>query len=426
MDPSPKLQSQNTSGFTDFSPLQLEICSPAREFLGDFRQLQVCFFLLLPFLLFFFILILTIMEVRFGEPPDLDSQELFGWISAFISEFRKACSEVTLRFALAGREKCQSSKIKRCHEAPKEWIWEGIIHGFQRRNYFCSVCWLLHVFNYNNCLELNVWEEKEAWKQRLNGCKNMNSRKQLEKSIDNIWHCLSFANSNSIPTALCELGLNISASPELRGRAAQSCLLLHRALQNFSEFRDIHSELSEIQNFSAGPARDDHQSAGTLGHCLEREGGRFFPCLNQKKVTFVLPNSLVRTLLPVNLPRDKRNETEPKLAPLRVILHKKIFAEAIQVFNFTPNWLHLPRVSTHSITAPTPHFCLEEENPIPSPFLAALFPSALGRAWSCPVSRFFSSKNPAKSLLTKDFFLFFFFFSLITFSPQASLLHYSV
>ncbi|XP_014729256.1 PREDICTED: formin-F-like [Sturnus vulgaris] len=34
--------------------------------------------------------------VRFGEPPDLDSQELFGWISAFISEFRKACTEVTL------------------------------------------------------------------------------------------------------------------------------------------------------------------------------------------------------------------------------------------------------------------------------------------------------------------------------------------
>ncbi|XP_056363736.1 uncharacterized protein LOC130261473 [Oenanthe melanoleuca] len=33
--------------------------------------------------------------VRFGEPADLDSQELFGWISAFISEFRKAHAEVT-------------------------------------------------------------------------------------------------------------------------------------------------------------------------------------------------------------------------------------------------------------------------------------------------------------------------------------------
>ncbi|KAF2978293.1 hypothetical protein EK904_004323 [Melospiza melodia maxima] len=28
--------------------------------------------------------------VRFGEPADLDSQELFGWISSFICEFRKA------------------------------------------------------------------------------------------------------------------------------------------------------------------------------------------------------------------------------------------------------------------------------------------------------------------------------------------------
>ncbi|XP_016158632.1 PREDICTED: formin-like protein 17 [Ficedula albicollis] len=34
--------------------------------------------------------------VRFGEPADLDSQELFGWISAFISDFRKASAEVTL------------------------------------------------------------------------------------------------------------------------------------------------------------------------------------------------------------------------------------------------------------------------------------------------------------------------------------------
>nr|XP_054500680.1 formin-F-like [Agelaius phoeniceus] len=33
--------------------------------------------------------------VRFGEPADLDSQELFGWISSFICEFRKACAEVT-------------------------------------------------------------------------------------------------------------------------------------------------------------------------------------------------------------------------------------------------------------------------------------------------------------------------------------------
>ncbi|XP_032304474.1 delphilin-like isoform X2 [Coturnix japonica] len=32
--------------------------------------------------------------VKFGEPQDLDSQELFGWISVFISEFRKACAEV--------------------------------------------------------------------------------------------------------------------------------------------------------------------------------------------------------------------------------------------------------------------------------------------------------------------------------------------
>lgn len=32
--------------------------------------------------------------VKFGEPQDLDSQELFGWISTFISEFRKACAEV--------------------------------------------------------------------------------------------------------------------------------------------------------------------------------------------------------------------------------------------------------------------------------------------------------------------------------------------
>ncbi|XP_061231354.1 delphilin-like isoform X3 [Neopsephotus bourkii] len=32
--------------------------------------------------------------VKFGEPQDLDSQELFGWISSFISEFRKACAEV--------------------------------------------------------------------------------------------------------------------------------------------------------------------------------------------------------------------------------------------------------------------------------------------------------------------------------------------
>ncbi|XP_065705631.2 disheveled-associated activator of morphogenesis 1-A-like isoform X2 [Patagioenas fasciata] len=32
--------------------------------------------------------------VKFGEPQDLDSQELFGWISSFISEFRKACGEV--------------------------------------------------------------------------------------------------------------------------------------------------------------------------------------------------------------------------------------------------------------------------------------------------------------------------------------------
>ncbi|XP_014799144.1 PREDICTED: formin-H-like [Calidris pugnax] len=32
--------------------------------------------------------------VKFGEPQDVDSQELFGWISSFISEFRKACAEV--------------------------------------------------------------------------------------------------------------------------------------------------------------------------------------------------------------------------------------------------------------------------------------------------------------------------------------------
>ncbi|XP_015503402.1 formin-F-like [Parus major] len=33
--------------------------------------------------------------VKFGEPADLDSQELFGWISSFITGFRKACAEVT-------------------------------------------------------------------------------------------------------------------------------------------------------------------------------------------------------------------------------------------------------------------------------------------------------------------------------------------
>ncbi|XP_071429254.1 uncharacterized protein [Pithys albifrons albifrons] len=33
--------------------------------------------------------------VKFGEPQGLDSQELFGWVSSFISEFRKACAEVT-------------------------------------------------------------------------------------------------------------------------------------------------------------------------------------------------------------------------------------------------------------------------------------------------------------------------------------------
>ncbi|XP_041273699.1 formin-like protein 6 [Onychostruthus taczanowskii] len=33
--------------------------------------------------------------VRFGEPADLDSQELFGGISSFICEFRKTCAEVT-------------------------------------------------------------------------------------------------------------------------------------------------------------------------------------------------------------------------------------------------------------------------------------------------------------------------------------------
>ncbi|XP_005423693.2 formin-like protein 19 [Geospiza fortis] len=33
--------------------------------------------------------------VRFGEPADLDSQELFGWICSFICEFRKACAELT-------------------------------------------------------------------------------------------------------------------------------------------------------------------------------------------------------------------------------------------------------------------------------------------------------------------------------------------
>ncbi|KAM6248862.1 disheveled-associated activator of morphogenesis 2-like [Porphyrio hochstetteri] len=32
--------------------------------------------------------------VKFGEQQDLDSQELFGWISSFLSEFRKACAEV--------------------------------------------------------------------------------------------------------------------------------------------------------------------------------------------------------------------------------------------------------------------------------------------------------------------------------------------
>ncbi|XP_068768552.1 uncharacterized protein [Struthio camelus] len=32
--------------------------------------------------------------VKFGEPQDLDSQELFGWISSFICEFRKACVDV--------------------------------------------------------------------------------------------------------------------------------------------------------------------------------------------------------------------------------------------------------------------------------------------------------------------------------------------
>ncbi|XP_050838211.1 delphilin-like isoform X1 [Serinus canaria] len=33
--------------------------------------------------------------VRFGEPADLDSQELFGWISSFICDFRRACAELT-------------------------------------------------------------------------------------------------------------------------------------------------------------------------------------------------------------------------------------------------------------------------------------------------------------------------------------------
>ncbi|XP_074409882.1 uncharacterized protein LOC106629490 [Zonotrichia albicollis] len=33
--------------------------------------------------------------VRFGEPAELDSQELFGWISSFICDFRKACAELT-------------------------------------------------------------------------------------------------------------------------------------------------------------------------------------------------------------------------------------------------------------------------------------------------------------------------------------------
>lgn len=37
---------------------------------------------------------LSNLQVKFGEPQDLDSQELFGWISSFISEFRKACAEV--------------------------------------------------------------------------------------------------------------------------------------------------------------------------------------------------------------------------------------------------------------------------------------------------------------------------------------------
>ncbi|KAJ7417130.1 formin-H-like protein [Willisornis vidua] len=35
------------------------------------------------------------LKVKFGEPQGLDSQELFGWVSLFISEFRKACAEVT-------------------------------------------------------------------------------------------------------------------------------------------------------------------------------------------------------------------------------------------------------------------------------------------------------------------------------------------
>ncbi|XP_038015319.1 formin-like protein 6 [Motacilla alba alba] len=34
--------------------------------------------------------------VRFGEPADLDSQELFGWICSFVTEFRKACAAVPL------------------------------------------------------------------------------------------------------------------------------------------------------------------------------------------------------------------------------------------------------------------------------------------------------------------------------------------
>ncbi|XP_074867821.1 formin-F-like isoform X2 [Carettochelys insculpta] len=32
--------------------------------------------------------------VKFGEPPDQDSQELFGWISAFIREFRKVSADI--------------------------------------------------------------------------------------------------------------------------------------------------------------------------------------------------------------------------------------------------------------------------------------------------------------------------------------------
>lgn len=41
-------------------------------------------------MIFIFIIIFCHCQEQFGEQPDQDSQGLFGWVSAFICEFRKA------------------------------------------------------------------------------------------------------------------------------------------------------------------------------------------------------------------------------------------------------------------------------------------------------------------------------------------------